>query len=113
MTESVVLALIFLAVGLLFVGLGVPLARGRVRPNHLYGCRTRATLADERVWYEVNRAAGRDMIAGGLFVAACALAVLAFARAASPDAVTVALLAALLLSVGRMGVRCWRASARA
>ena len=112
MTGSAAMALLFVAVGLLFVGLGVPLARGRVPRNDLYGCRTRATLADDRVWYEANRASGRDMISGGAFVVACALAALAFARRADPEAVTAGLLAALLLAVGRMAVRCWRASAR-
>lgn len=50
----------------LMILVSVPLARGTVKPNKLYGLRTRATLADERVWYEANSYAGRLMIRGGI-----------------------------------------------
>lgn len=110
MTESVGLALLFVALGALFIGLGVPLARGRVPPNDWYGCRTRATLSNEQVWYAVNRVTGRDMIAGGVLIAACALALLPFARRISPGVVTIILLAVTLFSVGRMAFHGLRSS---
>ena len=50
----------------LMILLSLPLARGNVKPNRLYGLRTRGTLADERVWYEANSYAGRLMIRGGI-----------------------------------------------
>lgn len=50
----------------LMILLSLPLARGNVKPNKLYGLRTRGTLADERVWYEANSYAGRLMIRGGI-----------------------------------------------
>jgi hypothetical protein len=40
--------------GLLFVGLALPLLRGKIPPNHWYGFRTRLTLGDPRIWYPVN-----------------------------------------------------------
>jgi hypothetical protein len=64
----------FEATALLFIGLGIPLWRRKVRPNRLYGYRTPSTLKDERVWYEVNAAAGADMIGVGAMLALLALA---------------------------------------
>ena len=80
MTEDVGLPLVFVAIGIIFAALGVPLLRGRVRPNFWYGCRTRKTLSDERIWYAVNRVTGRDLIVGGACIFAAALAALAAGR---------------------------------
>ncbi len=46
----------------LFFLLSVPLAAEKVPPNRLYGFRTPRTVEDERVWYPVNRVAGRNGI---------------------------------------------------
>ena len=56
--------------GAFFVALSVPLARRKIRPNHWYGLRVPATLADERVWYEANARAGRGMLVLGMLVMA-------------------------------------------
>ena len=62
--------ILFPAAGLLLLLLGWPLARRRVRPNLLNGLRVRATLADERVWYDANAVTGKDsMLFGALFTA--------------------------------------------
>ena len=62
-------AVMLTATGPLLVVLGLPLVRRQVRPNVYYGVRTRDTLADEAVWYEVNAMGGRDLIVlGTLFV---------------------------------------------
>jgi len=45
--------------------LGIPQWIAMVGPNRFYGVRTAATLADEAVWYAVNRAAGRDLVFAG------------------------------------------------
>jgi hypothetical protein len=58
----VVFAALFIAVGLLYIGLAIPLMRRRVKPNRLYGLRVPATFADEWVWYEANAQTGRDLI---------------------------------------------------
>ena len=69
----VVSVLIFLSVGALFVALSVPLIRRRVKPNMLYGLRIRATLADERVWFEANAKSGRDLLVLGLGISVMAV----------------------------------------
>ena len=64
-TGSSFLPAVSLIMGALFVVLAVPLIRRRVPPNHWYGLRVPATFADERVWYEANARAGRELLALG------------------------------------------------
>src|SRR5689334_5106692 len=42
---------------------GIPLALRKIPRNLAYGFRTRATLADDRVWFEANAHFGRGLIA--------------------------------------------------
>ncbi len=57
-----------LIMGTLFIALAVPLIRRRIPPNHWYGLRVPATFADERVWYEANARAGRELLALGVLI---------------------------------------------
>jgi len=52
------------AAGVLLMVAGIPLYLRRIPPNPLYGVRLRATR-DERIWYEINARAGRDLIVLG------------------------------------------------
>lgn len=52
------------AAGVLLIMGGIPLYLRRVPPNPLYGVRLRATR-DERIWYEINARAGRDLVVIG------------------------------------------------
>jgi uncharacterized membrane protein len=52
---KLILLVVFLTSGSLLTAVSVPLIRGRVPPNPLYGFRTRRTLADPAVWYPANR----------------------------------------------------------
>lgn len=72
MNEIVIGSVIFGAVGLLHLGLGIPLLLKRVPPNRLYGFRTRVTLADEALWYRVNTVLGRRQVALGFVTLALA-----------------------------------------
>ena len=105
MNEVAWFSLLFAAVGLLMIRLGVPLMRGKVPPNSLYGCRTERTLSDPKLWYEANRSSGRDFLISGVVVLAACLAALAFARDADPIRVVAVLTSLLLLCVA---VACWR-----
>jgi len=51
---------------ILLIGLGVPLAAQRVRPNGVYGYRTLKTMSNPDVWYPANAYAGRAMIVAGV-----------------------------------------------
>lgn len=99
MTEKTFAALIFSMVGVLYIGLGIPLLLGRVPPNRLYGCRTKKTLSNERIWYAVNRVTGRDLIIGGVAVVVTALGIYLFGQALDPNRATTILLAVLVSSV--------------
>lgn len=61
---TAILVLYSLAAGVLLL-LGIPLYFGKIPPNSVYGFRTRRTLADENLWYAVNRVAGRGMLLTG------------------------------------------------
>ena len=59
--------------GLLFAGLGLPLARKKIKPNSLYGFRTKKTLSDPDIWYAANKVTGIDMILSGIVLVIAAL----------------------------------------
>jgi len=60
--------------GLVLFAVGVPLLRGWIPRNRLAGFRTSKTLSNDRVWYEANRVAGRDLMIAGLVVMTTAVA---------------------------------------
>jgi len=53
------------ASGVLLIALGIPLWLRRVPRNAVYGVRFASTLADDRIWYEINARCGRDFVAIG------------------------------------------------
>lgn len=66
--------LLFVGVTILQMGLAVPLIRGRVPPNPLYGVRTPKTLGDESTWYRANAYGGRLLFGSGLVELAAVVA---------------------------------------
>lgn len=99
MSELSKSVLLFTAVGVLFICLGMPLLFDRIPPNFWYGCRTTKTLSDENVWYAVNRVTGRDLIFGGIAVIASAVAVFIFGRYVTPTLAVTTPLVVLVLAV--------------
>ncbi len=51
---------------LFIVALSVPLIRGAVSRNRLYGLRTQRTLASDEAWYPANRIVGIALVASSL-----------------------------------------------
>ncbi|NUN68543.1 MAG: SdpI family protein [Bacteroidetes bacterium] len=66
----IVPVILFTAVGLLFIGLAVPLIKRRIPPNDLYGFRVPETLASEELWYDVNEYSGRQLRLLGIIIIA-------------------------------------------
>jgi uncharacterized membrane protein len=66
-------------VGLLMMGIAVPLIRRQIGPNNAYGLRIPATFADREVWFEANYRSGRD-----LFVLGCVQLILGLGLAGIP-----------------------------
>jgi uncharacterized membrane protein len=52
--------------GLVLAGLSVPMIRGKIPPNGLYGFRIPATLENPQLWYKVNTYAGKRLLVVGL-----------------------------------------------
>ncbi|MBE2187195.1 MAG: SdpI family protein [Rhodothermales bacterium] len=109
--ESAILLVTFGFSGLLMIALGVPLVRRRVKPNAFYGFRFRDTLADERVWYDVNEAGGRDLVRLGVlqFVGGLPLAFVPEAWLAPSVLILAAVVVAYALA---MAVRSYRMAKR-
>jgi hypothetical protein len=101
-TSAVVFAAVFGAVGLIMIGLAVPLIRRRVAPNGVYGLRVPATIADKSVWYEANARFGRDLAAFGIIQICAAVVppVLLELRQGSPAAITYGLGNVVLCGIG-------------
>jgi uncharacterized membrane protein len=104
-------ALLFIGVGLLLVAIGWPLAARRVRPNRWYGLRVPATFADERVWYDANALAGRDLVALGLLLVVLSVGLPTIAGLRGSG---FAIVAAAVAVVGSMiiTIHGWRAANR-
>jgi uncharacterized membrane protein len=58
--------ILLISSALLLIVLAIPLRMRRVPPNRFYGVRTRATLADEATWYDVNARSGQDLLVAGV-----------------------------------------------
>lgn len=52
--------------GLIAIGLAIPLVRGRVERNGLYGVRFPESFQSDDAWYAINRYGGRRMIVWAL-----------------------------------------------
>jgi uncharacterized membrane protein len=68
---------IYLSTALLLIGISIPMARRRVRPNPWYGFRTPKTLSDETIWYDANEFSGRMLQRAG-YAALIGVGMLAF-----------------------------------
>ncbi len=66
------LLVMFLISGVILVGISIPLIRGKIAPNSLYGFRVRDTLDDPKTWYAANTYSGKWLLGTGLiFIATC------------------------------------------
>jgi uncharacterized membrane protein len=95
MTLTIVL---FIAMGLLMIILGIPMLQGRVKPNNWYGFRTRATLDNPDIWYPANAYAGRLLVWLGV-VSALASLLLALIPGISKDAYVLLVTGVLMLGL--------------
>lgn len=64
-----------LIVDVVFVVMAIPLMQRKVRPNALYGYRTRATMSDKALWYEANAHFGRGLLIGSAISGVAALVI--------------------------------------
>jgi uncharacterized membrane protein len=63
------MSFLWLFVGLLFIGISIPLILEKVPPNRWYGFRVPKIFSSERIWYAANRVAGYDLLWAGVAIA--------------------------------------------
>ena len=103
MTTITGLMIMFVGMGLLIVGLSVPMILRRVKPSPWYGFRTPKTLADEGIWYEANAYSGRLLLVLGTIWAVGAV-VLRYVPGIGTDLATYSTVCGVMLMVGLLAV---------
>lgn len=78
--DVLILAASIFFLGVLLMGLAIPLVLGKVPPNRIYGFRTPKTLSDPSIWYAANRFAGKATIAFSAVMMLLAALLLLLAR---------------------------------
>ena len=99
MSEVGYFSILFAVVGLVLIGIGIPLVLRKVPPNIFYGCRTRKTLSDPKIWYEANHISGRDFCISGALVFLASVLMLLFGQSVNADYAVITLVSVLLLSM--------------
>ena len=51
---------------LLFIALGMPLIKDKVKPNGFYGVRTKFSFVSDENWYKINKYGGKVFILSGI-----------------------------------------------
>ena len=90
---------LFALVGVLFVGLSIPLIQKRVPPNRYYGFRTPRTLSNPELCYKVNQVSGMDLLIAGALITISSLTLLMLAQAWRPQHVALTLLLVMVFSL--------------
>jgi uncharacterized membrane protein len=73
MNPLTLLLLLFVSAGLLLAGISIPLIQRRVKPNWWYGFRTKRTLNNPALWYDVNAYAGQRLLVSGVITTIAAI----------------------------------------
>ena len=73
MLSALGIALAYMATGIMFCLISVPLIKGRVPRNRWYGMRVPKTLRSDSVWYPVNAYSGKCLYVSGLLIMAGSL----------------------------------------
>jgi uncharacterized membrane protein len=65
-------AIVFIFIGLLYLGLSIPLILRRIPPNDFYGYRVPKTLNNPNLWYNANEFMGKCLAIAGIVIAVTA-----------------------------------------
>jgi len=104
---------ILMVSGPLLVLLAIPLWLRLIPPNRFYGVRTRATLADEALWYEVNARSGRDLTLAAALVTVGTLVIDRIGAAWVPEFRLLASATLLIAALAWVSVRATQWKTRA
>ena len=112
MNEATLYSLLFGAVGLMFIALGVPLIKERVPPNRAYGFRTTKSLSDPKIWYAINRIQGLDLLIAGALITLGSVVMLFLGQQLQPDQVVRPLLLLMIFTLSGAAVHTYFALRR-
>ncbi len=104
MPDETLLLIVYGAGALLLMALAVPMIRGKVPPNGLYGFRVPKTMNNPDIWYPANAYAGWQLLWAGLAIL-LGVVVLYFILGSSLDAYALASLGLVLIA---LGIAVWR-----
>ncbi|HEV7993586.1 MAG TPA: SdpI family protein [Gemmatimonadaceae bacterium] len=104
---------VLLASALILIALAIPLWMRRVPPNRFYGVRTRATLVDDALWYDVNARCGQDLLIAGVIFLAGILVIDAIGARWAPELRSLASAMILIVALIVVTVRATRSSGHA
>jgi len=99
MSTVTLYSFLFSLVGVLFIGISVPLIQGRVPPNRYYGFRTPKTLSNPDVWYRANHISGIDLFIAGALITVSSLTMMLLAQRWRPNQVATTLLVVMVFSL--------------
>jgi uncharacterized membrane protein len=99
MSNVTLYSFLFSLVGVLFIGISVPLIQKRVPPNRYYGFRTSKTLSDPDVWYTANHVSGIDLFIAGALITVSSLTMMLLAQRWQPEQVAMTLLVVMVFSL--------------
>lgn len=88
----------FVVVGLLFIGISIPLILRRVPPNRVYGFRVSKTLENSDIWYDANECSGKWLAGAGAVIVLAAIALGALEM--PPQSYAIAMVAVTMVSGG-------------
>jgi uncharacterized membrane protein len=99
MSPVTLYSFLFSLVGVLFIGISVPLIQKRVPPNRYYGFRTPKTLSDPDLWYKANHVSGIDLFIAGALITVSSLTMMLLAQRWQPEQVAMTLLVVMVFSL--------------
>ena len=101
------LLVLYVAAGLLLIGLSIPLIRRKVQPNAWYGFRVRQTLADPEIWYAANAYAGKHLLGVAVVTVVTAIGLYGV-PGITLDAYALACAGIILAALAVCGAQCFR-----
>lgn len=84
--------------GLILALVSLPMMANKIKPNRLYGFRTRRTLENPEVWYKANEFAGKQLFVAGIFTSLVAIG-FAFIPGLDLTAYSIASMAAIVAAL--------------
>ena len=97
-TMMIILLVTFVATGLLFIGLAIPMIWQKIPPNPIYGFRVAKTMNNPDVWYPANEYMGWGILWSGVLIVLVSL-ILFFIPGIKSTVYQIASVSTMLISV--------------